>query len=71
MKRESTELYPMLDLEEAVARVLAAFEPLGPEEVPIIEALGQVLAGDVVADRMETSGKRQIVRSRNNEEVDK
>jgi molybdopterin molybdotransferase len=40
----------MLDLEEALARVLAAFEPLGPEQVRIVEALGQVLAEDVVAE---------------------
>jgi molybdopterin molybdotransferase len=40
----------MLDLEEALGRVLSAFEPLEPEQVPIIEALGQVLAEDVVAE---------------------
>jgi molybdopterin molybdotransferase len=40
----------MLDLEEALARVLAAFEPLEPEQVPIVEALGQVLAEDVFAE---------------------
>ena len=40
----------MLDLEEALARVLAAFEPLELEQVPITEALGQVLAEDVVAE---------------------
>ena len=39
----------MLDLEEALGRVMSAFEPLEPEQVRIIEALGQVLAGDVVA----------------------
>jgi len=49
VKRGSTELYPMLDLEEALGRVMSAFEPLEPEQVRIIEALGQVLAGDVVA----------------------
>ncbi len=40
----------MLDLEEALARVLAAFEPLEPRQVPILEALGQVLTEDVVAE---------------------
>lgn len=40
----------MLDLEEALARVLAAFEPLEPQQVPIVEALGQVLTEDVVAE---------------------
>lgn len=49
MKKESKELYPMLDLEEALARVLAAFKPLEPEQVPVVEALGQVLTEDVAA----------------------
>ena len=40
----------MLSVEEALARVLAAFEPLPPERVPILETLGQVLAEDVFAD---------------------
>ena len=45
-----TELYPMLSVEEALARVLAAFEPLPPERVPVLETLGRVLAEDVYAD---------------------
>jgi len=45
-----TELYPMLSVEEALARVLAAFRPLPPERVPVLETLGQVLAEDVYAD---------------------
>lgn len=45
-----TELYPMLSVEEALARVLAAFEPLPPERVPVLETLGQVLAENVYAD---------------------
>ncbi|MFB0535978.1 MAG: gephyrin-like molybdotransferase Glp [Anaerolineae bacterium] len=45
-----TELYPMLSVEEALARVLAAFQPLPPERVPVLETLGQVLAEDVYAD---------------------
>lgn len=44
------EVYPMLSVEEALARVLAAFEPLEPERRPILDALGQVLAGDVFAE---------------------
>jgi molybdopterin molybdotransferase len=45
-----TELYPMLSVEEALARVLAAFEPLPSERVPVLETLGRVLAEDVYAD---------------------
>ncbi len=45
-----TELYPMLSVEEALARVLAAFEPLPPQRVPVLETLGRVLAKDVHAD---------------------
>ncbi len=44
------ELYPMLSVEEALERVLSAFEPLPPERVPILETLGQVLAEDIVAE---------------------
>jgi molybdopterin molybdotransferase len=40
----------MLRVEEALERVLGAFHPLGPERVPILEALGRVLAEDVYAD---------------------
>jgi molybdopterin molybdotransferase len=45
-----TKLYPMLSVEEALARVLAAFQPLSPERVPVLETLGQVLAEDTYAD---------------------
>lgn len=45
-----TELYPTLSVEEALARVLAAFQPLEPERVPVLETLGRVLAEDVYAD---------------------
>jgi len=48
--RHTTELYPMLSLEEALERVLAAFEPLPSERVPVLEALDRVLAEDVHAD---------------------
>ena len=40
---------PMLTVEEALERVLAAFQPLEPESVPLLEALGRVLAEDVRA----------------------
>lgn len=43
------ESYPMLSVEEALARVLAAFKPLEPECVPVLEALGRVLAEDIYA----------------------
>nr|HID14680.1 molybdopterin molybdotransferase MoeA [Anaerolineae bacterium] len=40
----------MLSVEEALERVLGEFHPLEPERVPILEALGRVLAEDVYAD---------------------
>ena len=45
-----SETYPMLAVEEAVARFLERFHPLAPECVPVLEALGRVLAEDVVAE---------------------
>ncbi|MCR4406692.1 MAG: molybdopterin molybdotransferase MoeA [Anaerolineae bacterium] len=45
-----SELYPILTVEEALARVLAAFQPLEPERVPVLETLGRVLAEDIYAD---------------------
>jgi molybdopterin molybdotransferase len=39
----------MLSIEDARARILANFARLEPEERPLLEALGQVLAEDVVA----------------------
>ncbi len=39
----------MLSVEEALERILGFFHPLEPEEKPILEALGQVLAEDVVS----------------------
>ena len=39
----------MLSVEEASERILAVFSPLEPEEKPLLEALGQVLAEDAVA----------------------
>jgi len=44
------ELYPMLSVEDALAQVLSAFRPLGPERMPLLETLGRVLAEDVYAD---------------------
>ena len=40
---------PMLSVEEALERVLSAFHRLEAERVPILEALGRVLAEDVCA----------------------
>jgi molybdopterin molybdotransferase len=40
----------MLSVEGALEHILKAFHPLEPERVPIIEALGRVLAEDVTAD---------------------
>jgi molybdopterin molybdotransferase len=44
------EAYPLLSVEEAQQRVLAHFRCLGAERVPILDALGRVLAEDVAAD---------------------
>jgi molybdopterin molybdotransferase len=44
------ELYPILSVEEALERVLGFFRRLEAERVPILEALGRVLAEDVYAD---------------------
>ncbi|MDY6875081.1 MAG: molybdopterin molybdotransferase MoeA [Chloroflexota bacterium] len=41
---------PMLSVEDALERVLREFHPLEPEPVPILDALGRVLAEDVRAD---------------------
>jgi len=44
------ETYPMLSVEEARRRILEHFQPLEPERIPILEALGRVLAEDVAAE---------------------
>ena len=44
------DLYPMLSVEEALEQVLAMFQPLEPESVPVLETLGRTLAQDVYAD---------------------
>ena len=43
------ELYPMLSVEAALEKVLAMFQPLEAERVPVLETLGRVLAEDIVA----------------------
>jgi molybdopterin molybdotransferase len=40
----------VIGVDEALAAILARFEPLEPEERPILDALGQVLTRDVRAD---------------------
>jgi molybdopterin molybdotransferase len=40
----------MISVEEALERILAYVDVLGPEERPLLEALGQVLAEDVAAE---------------------
>ncbi|MDW8068802.1 MAG: molybdopterin molybdotransferase MoeA [Anaerolineae bacterium] len=42
---------PVLSVEEALEQILATVRVLEPERVPILEALGRVLAEEVVADR--------------------
>ena len=49
-RKHEHELYPMLSVEDALARVLSAFHTLEPERVPILESLDRVLAEDVYAD---------------------
>ncbi len=39
----------MIPVEDAVARIVASFQTLSPETVPLTEASGRVLAADVVA----------------------
>jgi molybdopterin molybdotransferase len=44
------EEYLMLSVEEALERVLSAFQPLPPEQIPVLETLGRVVTEDVFAD---------------------
>ena len=44
------ESYPLLSVEQALERILATVHPLEPESIPILEALGRVLAEDVSSD---------------------
>jgi len=50
MKQQHHDSYPWISVEEARERVLARIRTLEAEAVPILEALGRVLAEDVVAD---------------------
>ena len=40
----------MLSVEDALARILAFFEPLDAVQVPVAEAGGMVLAEDITSD---------------------
>jgi molybdopterin molybdotransferase len=42
---------PTLSVEEALERILATVQVLDPEEVPVLEALGRILAEPIEADR--------------------
>jgi len=42
-------LYPMLSVEDALDKVLAMFQPLEAERVPVLESLGRVLAEDAIS----------------------
>ena len=39
----------MLSVEDALSRIISCFNPLDPEEKPILECLGQILAEDVTS----------------------
>ncbi len=43
------ENYPMLSVEEALAKFLEYFQPLEPEHVPILDAFNRTLAEDIIA----------------------
>lgn len=43
-------LYPVLSVEAALEQILSVFRPLDAEQLPVLEALGRVLAEDVYAD---------------------
>ena len=42
--RHSHQLYPILSVEDALEKILSVFHPLEEERVPVLEALGCVLA---------------------------
>ncbi len=48
--RSDRDSYPMLSVEEAQEQVLAQVRPLEAESMPILEALGRVLAEDIASD---------------------
>jgi molybdopterin molybdotransferase len=43
-------IQPLISVEEALSKVLSHVEPLEPERVPILDALGRVLAEQVTSD---------------------
>ena len=47
--RHGDKLYPILSVEDALEKILSVFHPLEEERVPILAALGCVLAADVYA----------------------
>ncbi len=47
--RDLTVMYPMLSVEEARQRVLRGLAPLEAESVPLLSALGRILATNVIA----------------------
>ena len=47
--RHNHELYPILSVEKALEKVLSVFHPLEVERMPVLEALGRVLAEDIRA----------------------
>lgn len=49
LAEDMAHLYPTLGVEEALERVLAAFDLLPPERVSVLEALGLVLAEELIA----------------------
>jgi molybdopterin molybdotransferase len=50
LEADLEEEYLMLGVEEALERVLSAFQPLPSERIPILETLGRVVTEDVFAD---------------------
>jgi molybdopterin molybdotransferase len=50
LEHRHTHTEAMLSVEDALSRILSFFEPLEPVQVPIAEALGMVLTGDVTSD---------------------
>lgn len=47
--RHGDKLYPILSVEDALEKILSVFHPLAEERVPVLKALGCVLAADVYA----------------------
>ncbi len=51
MDKTTPYAHPLLSVEEALSRILTGIRPLSPTTVPILAALGGVLAEDISADR--------------------